>query len=43
MIDKEVIILVLAPIIMGLIWWYQDKRREKKDREKLSKRLGRGY
>ena len=36
MIDKEVIILVLAPIIMGLIWWYQDTKRKA---QKLSDRL----
>jgi len=41
--NKELIIIILAPIIMGLIMWYQDKRREKKDREQLNKRLRRGF
>ena len=34
--SKELIIIILAPIIMGLVWWYQDKK--KKDQE-LSDRL----
>ena len=42
MIDKEVIILVLAPIIMGLIWWYQDKRQKKKEAQ-LNNRIRRGF
>jgi len=32
----EYLLLILAPIIMGLIWWYQDNKREK---QKLSDRL----
>mgnify|MGYP003640444587 FL=1 len=34
--NKELIIIILAPIIMGLIWWYQDKKRQA---QKLSDRL----
>ena len=36
MINKELIIIILAPIIMGLVWWYQDK---KKKEQELSDRL----
>ena len=32
----EYLLLILAPIIMGLIWWYQGNKREK---QKLSDRL----
>ncbi len=41
--NKELIIIILAPLIMGLVMWYQEKRREKKDKEELNKRLWRGY
>jgi len=34
--NKELIIIILAPIIMGLIMWYQDK---KKKEQELSDRL----
>ena len=34
--NKELIIIILAPIIMGLVWWYQDK---KKKEQELSDRL----
>tara|TARA_R110000787_G_scaffold277725_1_gene387216 strand:+ start:357 stop:524 length:168 start_codon:yes stop_codon:yes gene_type:complete len=34
--SKELIIIILAPIIMGLVWWYRDKKREV---QKLSDRL----
>ena len=44
MIDKEVIMLILMPIIIfGIVKPYLDKRREKKDREQLNKRLWKGY
>ena len=33
----EYLLLIIAPIIMGLIWWYQDKK--KKEEEELSNRL----
>ena len=40
MIDKELIMLILMPIIIfGIVKPYLDKRREKKDREQLSNRL----
>ena len=43
MIDKELIMLILMPIIIfGIVKPYLDKRREKKDREQLNKRLWRG-
>jgi len=32
----EYLLLILVPIVMGLIWWYQDNKREK---QKLSDRL----
>tara|TARA_R110002072_G_scaffold243977_1_gene403355 strand:- start:187 stop:354 length:168 start_codon:yes stop_codon:yes gene_type:complete len=34
--NKELIIIILAPLIMGLVWWYQDK---KKKAQELSDRL----
>ena len=33
---NEYLLLILAPIIMGLIWWYQDNKRQA---QKLSDRL----
>ena len=33
---NEYLLLILAPIIMGLIWWYQDNKKEK---QRLSDRL----
>ena len=36
MIEKEVILLIALPLVVGVVWWYQDKRREA---EKLSDRL----
>ena len=33
---NEYLLLILAPIIMGLIWWHQDK---KKKAQELSDRL----
>ena len=36
MIEKEVILLIALPLVVGVVWWYQDKRREA---EKLSHRL----
>ena len=40
MIDKELIMLILMPIIIfGIVKPYLDKRREKKDKEQLSNRL----
>ena len=38
MIDKILLIIILGPIIMGLVMWYQDKRN-KRQAEKLSNRL----
>ena len=32
----EYLLLILVPVIMGLIWWYQDNKREA---QKLSDRL----
>ena len=32
----EYLLLILVPIIMGLIWWYQDNKRKA---QKLSDRL----
>ena len=32
----EYLLLILVPIIMGLIWWYQDNKRAA---QKLSDRL----
>ena len=34
--NKEIILIILAPLIMGLVWWYQDK---KKKEQELSDRL----
>ena len=36
MIDKILLIIILGPIILGLVWAYQDKKRQA---EKLSDRL----
>ena len=33
---NEYLLLILVPIIMGLIWWYQDNKRQA---QKLSDRL----
>ena len=33
---NEIILIILAPLIMGLVWWYQDK---KKKEQELSDRL----
>tara|TARA_R110001606_G_scaffold146530_1_gene286508 strand:- start:116 stop:244 length:129 start_codon:yes stop_codon:yes gene_type:complete len=41
--NKELIILIIAPIVCFAWLSYLDKRREKKDREQLNKRLRRGY
>jgi|TARA_R100001443_G_scaffold91580_1_gene98224 preprotein translocase subunit YajC len=41
--EKELIILIIAPIVCFMWFNYLDKRREKKDKEQLSKRLERGY
>ena len=30
--SKELIIIILAPIIMGLVWWYQKKDQELSDK-----------
>ena len=27
---SEVVILILAPVFMGLVWWYQDKKKKEK-------------
>ena len=44
MIDKEVIMLILMPIIIfGIVKPYLDKRREKKDKERLSNRINKGF
>ena len=38
MIDKILLIIILGPIIMGLVMWYQDKRNKKeiKQQERLN-------
>ena len=36
MIDKILLVIIIAPIIVGAIWAYQDKKRQA---EKLSDRL----
>ena len=41
--NKELILLIIAPIVCFLWFNYLDKRREKKEKEKLNERLGRGY
>ena len=41
--NKELILLIIAPIVCFAWLSYLDKRRQKKDKEELSKRLGRGY
>ena len=41
--DKQIILLIIAPIVCFAWLSYLDKRREKKDKEQLSKRLERGY
>tara|TARA_R100000306_G_C4341117_1_gene125266 strand:- start:294 stop:422 length:129 start_codon:yes stop_codon:yes gene_type:complete len=41
--NKELILLIIAPIVCFIWFNYLDKRRQKKDKEELSKRLGRGY
>ncbi len=28
MIDKILLIIILGPIILGLVMWYQDKKRQ---------------
>jgi len=28
MIDKILLIIILGPVIMGLVWAYQDKKRQ---------------
>ena len=43
MIDKELIILIIAPIVCFMWFNYLDKRRQKKDREQLNNRIRRGY
>jgi len=41
--EKELIILIIAPIVCFMWLNFLQKRREKKDKELLNKRLGRGY
>ena len=41
--NKEYLLLIIAPIVCFAWLSYLDKRREKKDKEQLSKRLERGY
>ena len=44
MIDKELIMLILMPIIIfGIVKPYLDKRREKKEKEQLNNRIRRGW
>ena len=44
MIDKELIMLILMPIIIfGIVKPYLDKRQQKKDKEQLNNRIRRGY
>jgi preprotein translocase subunit YajC len=41
--NKELILLIIAPIVCFMLFNYLDKRREKKDKEQLNKRLRRGF
>jgi len=41
--NKEIILLIIAPIVCFMWFSYLDKRREKKDKELLNKRLRRGF
>ena len=41
--NKELILLIIAPIVCFMWFNYLDKRRQKKDKEQLNKRLWRGF
>jgi len=41
--DKQIILLIIAPIVCFAWLSYLDKRREKKEKEQLNKRLRRGF
>ena len=41
--NKELILLIIAPIVCFMWFNYLDKRREKKDKEQLNNRIRRGY
>jgi preprotein translocase subunit YajC len=41
--NKELILLIIAPIVCFMWLSYLDKRREKKEKEKLNERLWKGY
>tara|TARA_R110002167_G_scaffold317272_1_gene522942 strand:+ start:66 stop:194 length:129 start_codon:yes stop_codon:yes gene_type:complete len=41
--DKQIILLIIAPIVCFAWLSYLDKRREKKDKEQLNNRIRRGY
>jgi len=41
--NKELILLIIAPIVCFMWLSYLDKRREKKDKEQLNNRIRRGY
>ena len=41
--DKQIILLIIAPIVCFMWFNYLDKRREKKDKEQLNNRIRRGY
>ena len=41
--NKELILLIIAPIVCFMWYNYLDKRREKKDKERLSNRINRGF
>ena len=41
--NKELILLIIAPIVCFMWFNYLDKRREKKDKEQLNNRIRRGF
>ena len=41
--SKEYLLLIIAPIVCFMWLSYLDKRREKKEKEKLNERLWKGY
>tara|TARA_R110002020_G_scaffold89987_1_gene219475 strand:+ start:239 stop:418 length:180 start_codon:yes stop_codon:yes gene_type:complete len=41
--NKELILLIIAPIVCFMWLSYLDKRRQKKDKEQLNNRIRRGW
>ena len=31
--DKELLTIIIAPLIVGAIWYYQDYKRKKKEKQ----------